>query len=214
MQRRFEYYVMWFDCIQHQFLLFGVIDANQFFVKCDWQYVLSAQFCHFIPVILRNGLFDAVYVVSCEFLEFVLDYVHVQSKPSVGINTYFQCVFGKSAADFGEQAHFVLPLDCSDLELDASVTCQNLLLCLCQHLVVVAHPYQSIRRYAYLAPCKRSIIEYGILLVIVQSRFEGKKQCRIWPEVIVIACTVQGFVYKLGYIAHPGVGIAVAGQIG
>ena len=104
----------------------------------------------------------------------------IGSKSTVGIDAQLHLITREAAADEAYQVQFFVEADGSYLQFDASESRFHLFFDALQHLVVRAHPHQSVDRDALLASSKGSVEENRLsALQMEHRRFQAEEDGRV-----------------------------------
>ena len=184
-QRRFQDDVLRTDSVE-QLLLHGpVVYADKLLVERDRYRRSLAQRRHLRPLVLANRLLDRVDVVLRKLFETLQR--TVGSESAVGVYAQLNLFFRESAAYMAHKVEFAVEVDGANLQFDASEAGTHLLLQALQHLLVVAHPHQSVDRYACLATSETVVEQHtcAATLEVEQSRLKSEQNRRIRTQSVV-----------------------------
>ena len=184
MQRRLQDDISGFDDVQHVPFHLRVVHADQFLVECNGQGRLPTELRHIGPLPRLDGLFDAVDGVLRQ--EFQLIQRLLVLKGSVGIESQFHLMMREPFTDALHQIQFLVEVDGADLQFHATEALLQFLLHTLQHLLIAAHPHQSVDGNPHLAATERRIKQPIAIRHIQPRRFQSKKHRRILPPRIII----------------------------
>ena len=134
---------------------------------------------------LANRLLDRVDVVLRKLFETLQR--TVGSESAVGVYAQLNLFFRESAAYMAHKVEFAVEVDGANLQLHTSEAGTHLLLQALQHLLVVAHPHQSVYRYACLATSETVVEQHACAatLEVEQSRLKSEQNRRIRTQSVV-----------------------------
>ena len=140
---------MWANGLQQAHHGHGVCDANQLLVERDVYGRTTADVSHLNPLPLLDGLLarvDGIFSQGIKALQGV-----VGRETAVGIHAYGERVGGKSLANVAHQLQFAVEVDGADFQFYGSESGFDFLLYSAQHLMLGAHPHQSVDGNVLLA---------------------------------------------------------------
>ena len=120
-----------------------------FSIRRDGQGRLPAEFSHIGPLSGLDGLFDAMDGVLREQLQLVE--CLIEGEGTIGIQPQLDLMEGEALTDALHQLQLLVEVDGANLEFHTAKALFQLLFQSLEHLVVVAHPHQSIDGDAHLA---------------------------------------------------------------
>ena len=135
---------------------------------------------------LAYGLFNGVYVVASQLFESARNVLECES--AVGVDTQFYLFLCESLAYMTYQVKFAIEFDSTDFQLHTVESCFHFRFQSGKHLVMTAHPYQSVYCYTFLATCEWSVEEHALsaVLQVGHGCLYTKKYGRIGAQHVVI----------------------------
>ena len=141
------------QCLLHR----SHVHADELLVEGDGQGRLTAQGCHLGPLVLAYGLLYGVDVVLCQ--GFQSAHGIFGREATVGIHAQLYLLLAVHLAYALDEVELLEEVDGANLQFHAVESALQLLLQSGEHLVVGAHPYQSVDGDALLAPCEGRVVE-------------------------------------------------------
>ena len=124
-------------------------------------------------------------VVACQQPELVEGFVGSES--AVGIHAQLYLLFAETLADATNQAQFLIEVDGSDLQFDASEPRIHLLFHARKHLVERSHPHQSVDGNAFLAACEGGVEEsVGAGMEVLQGGLQSEEHGGEGSQTVVV----------------------------
>jgi hypothetical protein len=172
------------DDVEHVTFHLRVVDTDEFLVEGDGEGGLATEVCHESPLALTDGLFDGVDIILRQQLQLIECLIIGES--AIGIHTELHLVEGEAISDTFNKVEFLIEVDGTDLEFDATETfCQFLFEAL-EHLFVVAHPNETVDGNADFATGESGVEETMAILEIQQGGFEAEEHRGVVAERVVV----------------------------
>jgi len=142
MQRRLQHDVGRLDDAQHLALCIGRVDADKLFVESDGQWRFTTQFGHERPLTRLDGLLDGVDGILRQQLQPIKSLVGTEA--AIGIEPQLHLTTREALANATHQIELTVEVDSPHLQFHTTEALRELILHTAQHLLVAAHPHQSV----------------------------------------------------------------------
>ena len=139
----------------------AVVVTDKFLVEGDGQRRIATKCGHLLPLVLPNGLLDAVDMVAAQLFQSARCFVH--RKTTVGINAQFDSFGREASAQATDEVQFTLEINSPNLQFHTMEALTEFCLHSLHHLIVRPHPNEAVDGNSLRATRERRVVELEIM---------------------------------------------------